>query len=251
MKTHSLLQAFLMLPSLLIGTIVETSHFEDILTYVDGLPQKTIVVCDLDNTLIIPCEPLGSVAWAEHVQKQLQSKGISKKDSEIVEHILWKTVQPHIEVQTVDAKTAEILQELKNRGIPVLGLTARFPDDAEFTFKQLRSVDLDFSQQQHLPLNLVHLSLEPYALYENGILFATTNNKKSEVLLKFLEIHQIDVEYIIFVDDKHHHVEDIEVACRKHGLGCLGVRFSGADKHMEGFDPAIADFQWETFQIEL
>ena len=250
MKIHAFLQVLSMLPSLLMGNIVETSHFEDILTYADRLSQKTIVVCDLDNTLIIPCEPLGSVAWAEYVQKKLQSRGVSKRDSEIVEHILWKAIQPHIEVQTVDPKTAEVIQELKNRGILVLGLTARSPEDAAFTFKQLQSVDLDFSQQHHLPQNPLHLSLEPCALYEKGVLFATTSNKKSEVLVKFLESHQIDIEHIIFVDDKRHHVEDVENACRKHGLGCVGVRFSGADKHVERFDPAIADLQWDAFHIK-
>lgn len=248
MKSSVFFQLLTMIPSLLIGSIVETNRFDDILTYVDQASHhKTIVICDLDNTLIVPCEPLGSVAWAEYLQHKLQSKGVSKKDSEIIEHILWKTIQPHIEVKTVDPTTSAVIHELKKRQIPVMGLTARFPEDSGFTFAQLQSVGIDLSLQKNLPEVSLQLSLEPYASYEKGILFSTTVNKKSSTLIKFLELHQMNLECIIFVDDKHHHVEDVENACKKLGIECIGVRFSGADEYFKTFDPTKANLQWETF----
>lgn len=252
MKPSIFFHILTMMPSLLVGSIVETNRFDDILTYINQVsPHKTIVVCDLDNTLIIPCELLGSVAWAEYLQHQLQSKGVSKKDSEVIEHILWKTIQPHIEVKTVDPKTSEVINELKKRQIPILGLTARFPEDSWFTFAQLQSVDIDLSLQKDLPQVSLQLPLEPYALYEKGVLFSTTINKKSAVFIKFLELHKMDLGCVIFLDDKLHHVEDVENACKKLGIECIGVRFSGADEYFKTFNSSKADLQWEIFPNKI
>lgn len=154
-------------------------------------------------------------------------------------------------MKTVDPKTSEVIQELKRRQIPVLGLTARFPEDAWFTATQLQSVDIDLSHQSGLPQVNLKLPLEPYASYEKGILFSTTMNKKSSVFLKFLELHKMDLDCIIFVDDKNHHVEDVENACKKFGIDCIGVRFSGADEHVKRFNSVEAELQWEYFPNKI
>lgn len=251
MKASAIFQILTIIPTFLFGRIVETQNFDDILIYLEQAPSKTMVVCDIDNTLIMPREPLGSVAWGEYLLKRLQSKGVSKKDSEIIEHILWKTIQPCIEVQTVDPRTAEIIEELKRRQIPVLGLTARFPEESWFTFDQLQSVNIDLTPQNELPQKLLQIPLEPAAAYEKGILFSTTLNKKSSVLIKFLELHKMDLGGIIFVDDKLHHVEDVEKTCKMLGIECIGVRFSGADESVKRFDAAKAELQWEFFPNKI
>ena len=243
MKFSVFFQMATLIPSLLMSSIVETNHFDDILSYVDQAPSlKMMVICDLDNTLIMPCEALGSVAWSEHLVKKLQSKGVSRKDSETIEYILWKTIQPNIEVKTVDVKTAEVIYNLKKRQIPVLGLTARYPENSLFTFAQLKSVDIDLSLQKDLPI--VDLQLPLQASYEKGVLFATTVNKKSDVLLSFLELHKMDLDYVIFIDDKYHHVEDVEKACKNLGIECMGIRFSGADEFFNIFDSFQPEF-WD------
>lgn len=249
MRKYTLIQLLTIIPALLCGRIVETSQFEEILAYVESLPQNTIVLCDLDNTLMMPKDLLGSVAWADHLQHKLHLKGVSKKDAAIVEQIFWKAVQPYIEMRTVDPKTAEVIQQLKLRGVPVLALTARFPYELEHTLKQLHSIGLDFSQQAAIPKKPFWMDLEHAALYEQGIIFASTVNKKSTVLLKFLEFYPSEIQQLIFIDDKQHHVEDVEQCCRQQGIDCLAVRFSGADQYIEQFDPVAAESQWQAFSV--
>lgn len=252
MKSSFFFKILTIIPSLLIGNIVETSRFDDILIYIDQTsPRKTLVVCDLDNTLTVPCDPLGSVAWSEYLQSNLQSKGVSKKDAEVIEHILWKTIQPHIEVKTVDPKTSEVINELKKRQIPVLILTSRFPEDSWFTFAQLQSVGIDLSLQKDLPQVSLQLPLTPYALYEKGVLFSTTVNKKSAVFIKFLKLHKMDLKCVIFVDDKLHHVEDVENACKNLGIEYIGIHYIGADKYFKIFNPSKAEFQWKIFPNKM
>lgn len=248
MKMYTLMLTLSMVPTLLFGRIIETGQLDDLLTHVETLPPKTLVLFDLDNTLIMPKGDLGSVAWAEHLFQLLLDKGVSEKDAETVQHIFWKSLQPRLEMRTVDPKTTEVLQALKNNGKMILGLTSRYPDNAAFTFKQLGSVGLDFSQQMHMPEASITIPLEPAALYSEGVLFSTMHNKKSDVLIKFLELHHLDVEHIVFVDDKHHHVQDVERACNEYGIKCLGVRFSGADPFVAKFDPIATQLQWETLR---
>lgn len=250
MKIESLLLTLAIVPTVLFGRVVETGQLEDLLHYVETMPPKTWVVFDLDNTLMMPKGDLGSAAWGDHVLQQLLDKGVSEKEAETVQHILWRTVQPHLAMRTVDPKTLEILHAIKRNGNVVMGLTSRYPDDAPFTFKQLRSVGLDFSRQHQLPENSREIALEPSALYAEGVLFSTMHNRKSDVLIKFIELHQLDVENIVFVDDKPHHVQDVERACSGYGIKCLGVRFSGADPFVENYDPIATQLQWEAFRVE-
>jgi hypothetical protein len=126
-----------MIPSLLFGKIIETESLHDILIHLDQtLPncKQAIVIFDLDNTLIMSSEHLGSVAWGEYLIDKLQSKGVSKKEAFLIQNIIWRAIQPHIKVQVVDPKTNEVISELRKRQISILGLTARFPEESWYTF---------------------------------------------------------------------------------------------------------------------
>lgn len=56
----------------------------------------------------------------------------------------------------------------------------------------------------------------------------------------------IDPEGIVFIDEKLHHAEKMMQACRQgEGVKYVEIRFSGADEHVENFDPRIAQQEWE------
>lgn len=246
-----ILSILLILPSLLIANIFETPRMAEILSYLNHSPDKLLVVCDIDNTLIKPNQFLGSVAWGEHVVAQLTNKGIDSKKAHEIEHILWETLQPHLMVETIDSETSQVIQEIQKRNIPIIALTARFPTESNYTCAQLQSVGIDFSQQKHLSPSQQFLPTEPSALYQDGVLFGTTKNKKSDVLFAFLDHASLSPECVIFVDDKQYHVEDVIHACQKRGIRCIGIRFSGADEDVNKFNPAIAEAQWKAFPAIL
>ena len=252
MRIKSLVALMALLPSLLLGTIVETNRFDDIIPYLEEIsPENLLVVCDIDNTLLQSTHELGSVAWGEYMINLYISKGISKRNAEEIESILWKTVRPHISVEPVDPRTSSVIEEIQRRKIPIIALTARSPDELDYTFEELESVMIDFSKQKVASNCYLHFETNSKAMFLNGVLFATLFNTKASVLLSFLEKYQMTPDRIIFVDDKRHHVEDIEKACLARGIECIGIRFGGADERCKKFNPDIAMMQWESFPFIL
>ncbi len=213
--------------------------------------ESALVVFDIDNTLLKSIQHFGSVAWGEYVIKDLEKKGISKREAIEIESIFWKTVQPYIKVQAVDPDTQSIIRAIQEKGIPVICLTARLPEELPNTHRQLQSIGLDFSKTHLLPGTMHSLHLTPDTLYSHGILFATQRYQKSEVLISFLREAGLNPQKILFIDDKRGHVEDVVNTLSDIGIKCIGFRFGGADKDASQFNPLIADVQWRTFPLML
>lgn len=241
----------ILLPHLAWGEIIETDHFQDLLPYLENFPShETIVVFDIDNTLIESSRQLGSVAWGEQMFLDFTCKGIPKKEAMAVIHVLWKCVQKQTKVQLIDPHAPDVIEKIRQRKIPCFALTARFPDEADNTIKQLQSVNLDFSKGHHLAKSIT-IPLNPQALFQEGVLFGTLDNKKSDVFFYFLDANAIHPTFVLFVDDKLSHLVDLEEACKKRRIACMGIRFSGADHQFRQLNPEIAELQWKALPAYL
>jgi predicted phosphatase len=225
MKISVLLFSFSALITALPGDIRETPHFSSVLEHAEkGVPEETLVICDIDNTLLKAAQYLGSVAWSEEVLVGLKARGIPDKEAAKIESLVWQNVQPHVEVALVDPKAAQILHKLQEKKIGVVCLTVRTPEEADYSLKQLRSLDIDL--QGFFLKDIQYLPLEAQAMYREGVLFSTPFNKKSQVLLAFLEKNQLRPKCIIFIDDKLSHVQDIVLAVEQRGISCVGLWFT-------------------------
>lgn len=207
------------------GEIRETARIGVILDEVQNcLPEETLVICDIDNTLLKASQYLGSIEWSDHVKALLEADGMSKKEAARIENILWRNVQPHISVELVDPETTHIIKRLMEKGVFVLGLTARTPEEADYSLEQLHSLDIDLEGPFVRDVQLFRL--ESNALYKNGVLFSTPLNKKSEVLLAFLKKNKLFPKRVVFIDDKFCHVQDVIHALEKRDISCLGLWFN-------------------------
>jgi hypothetical protein len=239
---------FFLYPAFLKGIIIESPKFNEIEKHiVNSPPEKVLVVCDIDNTLLKTTQNLGSVAWGDHTIAELVSKGISRNDAEEIESILWRTIQPLVKVQSVDPEASFILENIQNKGFLVFGLTARCPNEAEYTIKQLLSIGINLGKLKS-QFTFECLNKETKRpLYTQGILFGTPFNKKSQILFNFLDENKIFPECIIFIDDKLNHLKDLSKACDDRNISFFGIRFSGADEYVKSFNYQIADIQWTLF----
>lgn len=227
------------MPSLLTGKIIETDLFGEVINH---LSPNTMIFCDLDNTLIEASQQFGSVQWGDIYRRQLIESGESPEKAEEIVNNLWLQMLSIITMRLVDAEAPGIIQKIQQNGHVVLGLTARYPEEAQYTHPQLDQVGIYFDNRFSDREFFFHAPV----LYENGILFCGTN-KKSEVLIAFLKQLNLFPQKIIFIDDKLSHVQDLEHALAPLNIDYVGIRFSKADKRIEEYDHKIVDIQLELF----
>ncbi len=220
--------------------IIETESFEEILEH---LTPDTAIFCDLDNTLLESCQHFGTVQWFEHYEKKLLDEGKSPIETERFLQLLWNELLPKMSVRLLDDTVPNLLRDLQMRGHLVLGLTARYPMDAEYTHLQLQRLGIQFDQRysDH------DMDLEHPAIFHKGIIYASSFNRKSAALLALLK--QIDYypPNLIFIDDKMSHVQDLELFVPPFNINYVGVRYGKADKRVKEYDPQIAQMQMKLF----
>jgi FMN phosphatase YigB (HAD superfamily) len=248
MSLKTLLFSLVAYPCLLTGIIVDSPYFEEILNHVENMAEKKILIAfDIDNTLLRAKYHLGCVSWGEELITQLEQKGISTHEAEQIEDIFWRTVQPHIAVDHVDAQAPRVISKIQENNILALGLTARNPDEATYTINQLDYLGINFSRSHALLPCHSMVMPEIGSLFAGGVIFGSLKNKKADVLFHFLDMHSIYPDCIIFIDDKLRHVQDLEEACKKRNIHYVGIRFSAADEYVRAYNHKIAEFQWAMF----
>ena len=212
---------------------MEMDSFEEVAAHV---PANALVFCDLDNTLIEPIGQFGSVQWEEHYRKCLVASGQPIADAEQAAHERWLEVFPFVKMRLVDNMAPMVIRNLQGRGCIVIGLTARPPETAKTTYKQLSQLGISFNGPESR-----HTFCLEEVLYENSILFCGIHHKKSEALLAFLKQMDFFQKNVLFIDDKLSHIKDVEGALQSYSLAYIGIRFSKVDSRVGTYDPKIAD----------
>ena len=232
-----LLISLCLLPVLLLGLTVESDRFDRLFEHADA---RTIVFCDLDNTLFESSTYLGSVAWRNHIRNKGKAAGLDAKQTEDVLDKFWSFVQPFVSVRLVDQNAPEVIQKLRGDKVLFVILTARDHYEKEHTLKQLESLNVALPQDEESR----SLSLPSPALYDHGILFCGENSKGA-VVRAFLEEMGLQPDRIVLIDDLAKQLADVEGVVKEKEIEFVGIRFSGADARVKAFDPQIADLQWQ------
>lgn len=224
------------------GEFLEIDSLKEMLPYID---QNSLLLLDIDNTLMEPVQSLGGDQWFRHHKKELLQQGLSH--NEALEQSLrdWRAVQHLSKMQAVEDTTAEIVSRLQEEGYPLMGLTTRGLGMSTLTVQQLDSIgiDLHFTSPSHQDVFFVN---ERGNLYHRGVLF-TAGSHKGEALRLFLEQAEYHPKRVVFVNDKHSHIIPVEKTCLELGIPFLGLRYSYLDEKVAHFQPEVAAVQWDQF----
>lgn len=229
---------------LLINLFVLTFSFSAIKTIKDldqGLTKDvletkvpTLVIFDIDNTLIEPVQHLGSDQWFRREVANNPFKNFKMSPQEIEkagkEFALdrWRKVQSITNVRLVETGTGRAIRALQsNPNVRILGLTARPLDLAYVTRRQLKDVSIFLDNKASAISNMdINLSdetdLNAKAGYEGGILYVGENPKgKGANLLNLLKKTNQKPQRIYFFDDREENVKDLDAALAKAKLDGL------------------------------
>lgn len=218
--------------------IFEVSHFSELPHYVT---PETLVILDIDDTLLLPAQSLGCDAWFTARLKALQATHSPEQalDKALAE---WEAIRHLTQMNLVEEETAAIVGALQEKNTPVMGLTTQGLALATRTINQLAAVHIDLtktapSKEDHYFIN------EHGVLYRRGLLF-TSGTKKGAALTKLLTLLKYQPKHIVFINDKATHLQDVETGLEATGIRFTGLRYAYGDTRVASFRPEIAHIQW-------
>ncbi|GAB5410974.1 MAG: DUF2608 domain-containing protein [Chlamydiales bacterium] len=229
------------IPFLLQGKILEVQNFKELVKHIT---KETLILLDIDDTLLVPVQMMGSDAWFNHRRRNYEKVGLSS--SEALEKALaeWNSVRHVTEMEVVEPGTQEIVQKMQSNGYTVMGLTTQGLALATRTSRQLK--DLGINLERTAPSKLGHyLNVHSHgALYREGILF-TSGTPKGEALFALCKVIGYTPKEILFINDKLIHLVDVESEAIKNGVKYIGLRYAYSDTRKKAFNPEIADYQFK------
>lgn len=238
-KFYFLLFSFTTIWTALSGKIVETKYFNEILDYIE---PETLVLLDIDDTLLIPTQTLGTDVWFNH---RLKVHGANEDtytqalDKALAE---WEAVRHLTKVALVEEGTDKIVESIQRKNIVVMGLTTQGLALATRTINQLRSLNIDLSKTS--PSKEDHYFINKNGvLYRQGILF-TSGSPKGPALTKLLDIIDYHPKQIVFINDKTTHLQDVEEGVETRNIEFIGLRYAYSDQRVANFNKELADIQW-------
>lgn len=213
---------------------------------VEGVGKNTLVVFDIDNTILQTAQTLGSVQWADWYQRELVKQGLPSDQAGELSTREWVRINRVSKSQLVEAVTPNIIRNLQLRGIRVLALTARPVSFVLQTQRDLPQFGIHFGQSW--PKGTRFQSPFQGAAYASGVLFAGQTNSKGAVIREFLRQNNLRPTAIRFVDDKRKYVDSVDQAMQAAGIPYVGYRYGGADVRVNSFSPSLAAFTHSYFK---
>jgi hypothetical protein len=220
--------------------IVETAHFGEIKKHIN---KDTLVILDIDDTLLIPTQMLGCDEWFVGRLQEREKQGVQKAQG--LEETLaeWEAIRHLSKMEIVEAGTEEVVRCMQNEGYTVMGLTTQGLALATRTCLQLKANHIDLlTTAPHKKDECVSVGGHT-VLYRNGILF-TSGTSKGEALFLLCDKIGYKPKRIVFINDKATHLKDIETVAEKKGVEFIGLRYAYSDARKRAYDPQIANYQF-------
>jgi len=220
--------------------IIKIDSFSQVAHELQNADKNTLVVFDVDDTLIVPESkilwPKVQEANKEWVDQWFEECAKNTPPPELEKY--YGAIQMLKEKPVlIEPEIVEIIRNLQERGIKVIALTAIdtgkrsiIPSMAAWRFKTLQTVGIDFSKTNvsNMVFNELPLGMDgnPLVLH-NGILFSSVV-PKGVVLGAFLDRMKWKPERVIFFDDSIKHIKSVAQEMDKRSISFYGYEYLGS-----------------------
>lgn len=217
------------------AAIKPIQSMSEILPY---LTQDTLVVFDLDNTVIHPVQTLGSDQWFQHL---LLANTVDQSVS------IWSDVQPYTQVSPVEALTPGLIAQEQSRGVKVMALTARPATLATVTEHQLASIGVDFEVSPVYGKDLM-LGDVNGPQFINGVEFVSPKFTKGQALVALLNQIGYKPARVVFIDDTPKHTVTVNQALDAAGIENFEFRYGADDVRVAAYNADVANEEYKVFE---
>ena len=210
-------------------------------------PGRTLLVLDIDDTLLTADAFFGSDRWYEW-QKTLPSGDPGKVPC------LFDVVSLNYETATMHPTQPDGPGRINALPVDKLLLTSRNPLYRGGTLRTLRdngyqlpamlgaSIDgssWDYRKAADAPAVRV--------AYDQG-LFMTSGQDKGRTLLALLQRLHLRYDRVLLVDDGQKNIDNMRAALREAGIDYLGLHYTRIDKTLRNEDPADGRAGWQAWR---
>lgn len=226
-----------------------SSSFDEIkdifdLTVKHENPENILGIFDIHFTLLAPKIPYLQKSYIEKHQN-IFNKILSALSS--IEQDITLALAYLLETKYLpDENIPYILNNLQRKGMRLIALSAA-PSGTienislieELLYTLLRAQNIEFSSsfpklQQHTFTNLMPYR-GTYPVFHKGILLSNGEKSKltkGQVLYDFLKHTKYHPKVIIFIDDKHEHLKDVQKSLKNlnPNIRFIGIEYQGARK---------------------
>jgi hypothetical protein len=213
-----------------------------------------LVLLDVDGTLIVPEDAILRPA-ADALLDQLlggdKIQMLPTGNRYIFREILLKASH-----RLVDPQSIPLIQNLQERGIPVVAFTALprgkvgdVESVADYRLEELARFGFDFSPAfAHLgTLELPKDADKEFSpFFKQGVLFSSLHSK-GDVFKSFLRASGYRPKWVILIDDQMKYVQSVEKAAKELGIEYVGIHYTAADELPCILDPDLGAFQVRHF----
>lgn len=231
--------------------IVESKNITDIFNYIEPNEHnaQTLVIFDLDNTLMHPDKHLGSDQWFYQRVAYFEAQGMKHQDAINATLPRYFQVMYYVWMQPVQENTVQVVHQLQNKKVTTIALTARSLDIAYRTIEQLDHIGITFDGKGPVkcPITYQRDNKKP-AMYLHGIIFCGDHDK-GEVIADWFNRIKYYPKKIIFIDDKMKNIVSVEKALHKRDYPFIGIRYGYLDDHIKTITPEIIDKEFEEFML--
>lgn len=223
----------------------EVREIQSMSEIVPSVSSATLLVFDIDNTLVEPTGNAGSDQWYYYLVKAYRRDGLSEEAAEEKAGKTWTRSLDIVKAKPVETLTPALVRSQQERGVRVMALTAREAGDALATRRQLKASGYDLPartvREEPLPLKKAELDSTLDGLFDNGVLYVGDGPDKGKALVGFLKKIGFAAEHVVFVDDKPHHAKNVDAALRAAGIKTTTFRYGAADAKVKAFNDVMAE----------
>jgi hypothetical protein len=223
--------------------ISQVSDMKEVFAAFDEADSKTLAIFDVDMVLIQPSEPAFQMtnmkrfsAICKRVMKEVPA------DKQMM-FLSLMTISSHPIL--IDDRTPYFLDQLMQKGIPAMALTANLTGAfgpvksmERCRVNALKLLGIDFAKSAPYQNPIVFDELASfrghYSTYLDGVLFVNgTTVSKGEAFLAFLAKSEFCPNKVIFIDDKEDNLKSVETAIQTldKSIDYLGLHYLGAQKY--------------------
>ncbi len=207
--------------------------------------EGVLFLYDIDNTLVRLERSFGCDQWFQYRFNQLQKQMDNRQEALDKALAEWTSIQYISKPKEVETIGKNIIAAQQNEGVMLIGFTTRGLSLSRCTTMQLATLGFDLSKTAPIKEELFFNNGQG-VIFRKGVLY-TAGTHKGKALFKFLDILNINPSKVVFINDKHQNLAEVEQTCIERNMPFTGLRYGFLDDWVSSFNPKVADIQLQKF----